>query len=158
MESYEINRNTVALVPKEKRTIVYENDDSFVVDQTPLEIMEESCEYFGSSFQGRQTGTTKLVGYTHKVPIIVEESYNLIFFPTLSPKNDMCSWISYSQIMKIDKFKNKSILELKNGKKIIVDVSTSIIDNQLYRCSRLKDMLKIRKQDILNKQKKSNKN
>ena len=43
------------------------------------------------------------------------------------------------------KFKDKTLIELKNGKKILVDVSTAIIDNQLYRCSRLKDTLQIRK-------------
>ena len=36
---------------------------------------------------------------------------------------------------------------LKNGKKILVDVSTSIIHNQLYRCSRLKETLNLRKID-----------
>ena len=80
MESYEVNKDTVALVPKgESKTIVYELDDSFIVDESPLQIMEESCEYFGSSFDGRVIGTSKLVGYTHKVPIIVEESKDLIF-------------------------------------------------------------------------------
>ena len=158
MESYEINRETVALVPKDNKTVVYEEDSSFMVDKTPLEILEDSCEYFGSSLQGRQTGTTKLVGFTHKVPVIVEESFDLIFFPTLSPKNKMCSWISYSHILKPDKFKNKTILELKNGKKIIVDTSTAIIDNQLYRCSRIKDILKTRKKEILSKSKYNEKN
>lgn len=148
MDSYEINKDTVALIPKEdKKTIVYEVDKSFVVDKMPLEIVEESCEYFGSSLEGRQTGTSKLIGFTHKVPVIVEESFDIIFFPTLSPKNKECSWLSYSHIFKPDKFKDKSIIELKNGKKILVDVSSSIIDNQLYRCSRLKDVLQTRKID-----------
>ena len=148
MESYEINKDTVALVPKDdNKTIVYETDDSFVVDETPLQIMEESCEYFGSSFEGRQTGTLKMLGYTHKVPIIVEESKDLIFFPTLSPKNEGCSWISYNHVFKPDKFKDKTILELKNGKKILINSSVAIIDNQLYRCSRLKDTLLVRKND-----------
>lgn len=145
MQSYEINKDTVALIPKDKKTIVYETDDSFIVDKTPLQIMEDSCEYFGSSLEGRQTGTSKLIGYTHKVPIIVEESFDLIFFPTLSPRNEECSWLSYKHIFKPDKFKDKSIIELKNGKKIIVGVSSAIIDNQLYRCSRLKDVLQVRK-------------
>lgn len=148
MESYEINKDTVALIPKDnKQTIVYEVDKSFIVDKKPLEIVEESCEYFGSSFEGRQIGTSKLIGYTHKVPVIIEESFDLIFFPTLSPKNNDCSWLSYSHIFKPDKFKDKTIVELKNGKKILVDVSSSIIDNQLYRCSRLKDVLQLRKID-----------
>ena len=147
MESYEINKNTIALVPKDNKTIVYEEDDSFVVDKSPLKIVEESCEYFGSSLEGRQIGTSKIIGFTHKVPVIVEESFDLIFFPTLSPKNDECAWLSYSHIFKPNKFKDKTIIELKNGKKILVDVSTAIIDNQLYRCSRLKEALQIRKID-----------
>ena len=142
MESYEINKDTVALVPKDSNhTIVYETDNSFVVDKSALKIVEESCEYFGSSLEGRQAGTSKLVGFTHKVPVIIEESFDLIFFPTLSPKNNSCSWLSYSHIYKPD----KTIVELKNGKKILIDVSSSIIDNQLYRCSRLKDTLQMRK-------------
>jgi len=148
MDSYEINKDTVALIPKEdKKTIVYEVDKSFIVDKKPLEIVEESCEYFGSSLEGRQIGTSKLIGFTHKVPVIIEESFDLIFFPTLSPKNKECSWLSYSHIFKPDRFKDKTIVELKNGKKILVDVSSSIIDNQLYRCSRLKDVLQTRKID-----------
>ncbi len=146
MESYEINKDTVALVPKDNdHTIVYEVDNSFVVNKSPLKIVEESCEYFGSSLEGRQIGTSKLVGFTHKVPVIIEESFDIIFFPTLSPRNNQCSWISYEHVYKPDKFKDKTIVELKNGKKILVDVSTAIIDNQLYRCSRLKDTLQMRK-------------
>ena len=147
MDSYEINKDTVALVPKDKQTIVYEVDKSFVVNKPTLKIMEESCESFGSSLGGRQVGTTSLVGFTHKVPVVVEESFDLIFFPTLSPRNQDCTWLSYSHIFKPCKLKDKTILELKNGKKIVVDVSIAIIDNQLYRCSRLKDVLNYRKID-----------
>ena len=145
MESYEINKDTVALIPKEEKTVVYEVDKSFVVDKSPLKIMEDSCEYFGSSLSGRQQGTLNLAGYTHKVPVIVEESFDMIFFPTLSPKNEKCSWLSYKHIIKPDKFKDKSIVELKNGKKLLVDVSCAILDNQMYRCSRIEDILNVRK-------------
>ena len=148
METYEVNKDTVALVPKgDTKTIVYELDNSFVVDETPLQIMEDSCEYFGSSFDGRVIGTSKLVGYTHKVPIIVEETKDLIFFPTLSPKNTDCSWLSYKHISKIDKFREKTLIELLNGKKIVINASNAIIDNQLYRCFRLKNTLQNRKKD-----------
>ncbi len=144
--SYEINEDTVALIPKdEEHTIVYEVDDSFIVNKSTLKIMEESCEYFGSSLNGRQAGTSALVGFTHKVPVIIEESFDLIFFPTYSPKNEQCSWLAYEHIYKPERFKDKTIVELKNGKKILVDASTAVIHNQLYRCSRLKDTLQQRK-------------
>ena len=148
MDSYEINRDTVELIPKdENTTIVYEVDNSFVINKPTLQIVEESCEYFGSSLEGRQIGTSSLVGFTHKVPVIIEESFDLIFFPTQSPRNEDCAWLSYEHIFKPDPFKDKTILELKNGKKIIVDVSTPVIHNQLYRCSRLKETLAYRKID-----------
>ena len=148
MDSYEINKDTVALIPKdENTTIVYEVDNSFVINKPTLKIVEESCEYFGSSLEGRQVGTSSLVGFTHKVPVIIEESFDLIFFPTQSPKNVDCAWLSYEHIFKPDTFKDKTIIELKNGKKIIVDVSTPVIHNQLYRCSRLKETLAFRKID-----------
>lgn len=146
MDSYEINQDTVAIVPKDEKTsIIYEVDNSFVVEKSPLKIMEDSCEYFGSSLEGRQTGTYKLVGFTHKVPVVVEESFDLIFFPTVSPKSTQCAWINYSHILQPDKFKDKTIIELKNGKKILVNVSSAVINNQMFRCQRLKDTLETRK-------------
>ena len=65
MDSYEVNKDTVALIPKDGKTIVYEVDKSFVINNKPLKIMEESCEYFGSSLVGRQVGTSKLIGFSH---------------------------------------------------------------------------------------------
>lgn len=145
MDSYEINKDTIALIPKDNKTIVYEVDKSFEVDKTPLKIMEDSCEYFGSSLEGRQIGTNRLIGFTHKVPVIVEETFDIIFFPTLSPNNEECSWISYNHVFKPDKFKDSTIIELRNGKKVYLNISTAIIENQLYRCSRLKEALYMRK-------------
>ena len=148
MESYEINKDTVALIPKDDHTtVVYEVDNSFVVHKPTLKIVEESCEYFGSWLEGRQIGTSRLVGFTHKVPIIIAETFDIIFFPTQSPKNGNCAWLSYNHIFIPEKFKDKSLLQLKNGKKILVDVSPAVIHNQLYRCSRLKDTLFLRKND-----------
>ena len=60
-----------------------------------MNIIENSCEYFGSSYLGRHEGTKKLIGITHKAPIIIEESKNLIYFPTTSPRLTDCVWIKY---------------------------------------------------------------
>lgn len=94
MASYEINADTLAIIPKNASvTYVYEKGKTFTINESSNKIMEESCEFFGSSFKGRQYGTTALTGITHKVPIIVEETSNMIFFPTTSPRLKNCSWI-----------------------------------------------------------------
>ena len=83
MENYEINRNTLAILScgKEKSKII-EDDKEFYVNLSPLKIIDNSCKYFGSSYDGRFNGTKSILGISHKSPIIIEESSRIIFFPT----------------------------------------------------------------------------
>ena len=82
MMSYEINCDTLALIPvSPNETKVIERNEVFNVSKSVMEIIEGSCEFFGSSYLGRHEGTKKLIGVSHKSPIIIEESRNLIYFP-----------------------------------------------------------------------------
>lgn len=136
---YEINRGTLAIVPnEEKGSVVYEDEERYIVDQRPFEIMEESCKYFGSTYEGRKNGAKEMLGAEYKVPIIVEDSSNLIVFPTTSPQSDDCVWISLKRVNKIIKIdSNNTKIIFDNNKEIIVDSSYRTIENQLSRASRL---------------------
>lgn len=148
MTTYEINDETLALIPKNDNTTwIYEKGQKLFVDQSVDSIMENSCEYFGSSLQGRQNGTTALIGITHKVPIIVEESSNLIFFPTSSPRLKSCCWISLNNIVSYSKDNNICKVVFKDGKILKFDTSFGIINNQILRASRLQMMLDARKRN-----------
>ncbi len=144
-DEYEINEETLALIPIKNKTKVYELNENFVVNKSVKEIMEESCEYFGSSLLGRQKGTTNLIGVTHKAPIIVEETKELIFFPTTSPRLEKCSWISLNNLNTHYRNKDKIVIEFQNNQKIELDVSYGIIDNQILRATRLESVLRQRK-------------
>lgn len=142
MEEYEINLETLAIVPfKEDKSKVYESDKVFIVNKSVNKIMDSSCEYFGSSLNGRQKGTSKLIGITHKVPIIVEESRKIIFFPTISPRLKNCSWISLNNIDNIKKIDKGSSIIFNNNKILNISIPYSIIDNQILRASRLESVL-----------------
>ena len=107
--NYEITYDTQIIMPvKSNNSKVIERDNEFIVNSPTLEIMEHSCEYFGSSFEGRKEGTKKLLGITHKAPIIVEESRKIIFFPTASPEKTDCIWINLESIEKYYKIGPKS--------------------------------------------------
>jgi competence protein ComK len=157
MENYEINDETLAIIAKNNNSsLIYEDNENFIIKEVPNEIMEESCEYFGSTFTGRQIGTTKLIGITHKVPIIIEESKGIIFFPTASPRLDNCSWLSLNNIKSIKKLNNKKgcLITFKNGKNLNVNTSYNIINNQILRASKLQLEITLRKnQEILKKSK-----
>ncbi len=146
MEEYEINENTLALIPfKDDKTKVYENDKVFIINRKISKVMDDSCEYFGSSLDGRQKGTQNLIGITHKVPIIIEESHEIIFFPTMSPRIDKCSWFALKNISKIYTDNNKNYVLFKNNISIETDISFGILNNQLLRATRLESVLRNRK-------------
>ena len=107
--------------------------------------MEHSCEYFGSSYEGRKDGTRKLLGITHKSPIIVEESRKMIFFPTISPEKEDCIWINLEKIENYYRLdKQLSAIKFKNGDILELNISFGSLSNQILRASRLKYILEER--------------
>ena len=148
MSDYEINEETLAIVPKNaEKSVIHEKFASFVVDKPVNKIMEDSCEYFGSSLTGRQKGTTKLTGISHKAPIIIEETKDVIFFPTTSPRLKRCAWLSLNNIESYYRKKNKLVVEFKNKKKLVFNISYAVIDNQYSRATKLNYVLNQRKNE-----------
>ena len=147
MENYEVNDRTLALCSLDSKTRVYEEGCTFIVNKPAYEIMEDSCEYFGSSIEGRKKGTFNLIGVTYKAPIIVEESKNIIFFPTCSPRLKNCSWLRSSKIDSYYYESNKLFVRFKNGERIVVNSSYGVIDNQIIRAIKLEVALKNRKSE-----------
>lgn len=144
---YEISRGTLAIVPNsEENSLVYEDDSRYIVNETPFKIMEDSCKYFGSTYDGRKESAKSILGAEYKVPIIVEENSNIIVFPTTSPSSADCVWISLGRVKyfeKIDASNTKIIFD--NNREIIVPCSYRTIENQVSRASRLDLVMRNRK-------------
>lgn len=136
---YEISKGTLAILPNEKNSsVVYEDDNRYIIKETPFKIMEDSCKFFGSTYEGRKDGAKEMLGAEYKVPIVVEDSSNLIVFPTTSPLSDDCVWISLKRVERIEKIDaNNTKIIFDNNTEIIVDSSYRTIENQLSRASRL---------------------
>ena len=144
---YEISRGTLAIVPNDKEnSVVYEDDERYIIDDTPFKIMEDSCRYFGSTYEGRKESARDILGAEYKVPIVVEDTDNLVVFPTTSPYSDECVWISLKRLKKFEKVDscNTKII-FDNNKEIIVPCSYRTIENQISRASRLDYILRMRK-------------
>lgn len=145
-ESYEISSTTIAIIPLEKRkSKIIEEDNHYVVLKSTTEIINDSCKYFGSSYEGRHEGTKSLTGINYKSPIIVEETNEMIFFPTCSPRFDNCYWIALRHIDKYEKEKNKCKILFKNGYLLPLDISYGSLQNQILRSTLLQSIIRDRK-------------
>nr|WP_285842862.1 competence protein ComK [Metabacillus litoralis] len=54
VEDYLINRFTMAILPGENRYIteVLELEQDLTVGKRPMDVIDQSCRYFGSSYNG----------------------------------------------------------------------------------------------------------
>lgn len=146
MDNYEINSATLAIIPLDNSTsMVYEEDTEYVVKQSSNSIIKNNCEFYGSSYQGRCVGTKTLTGIKSKFPIIIEESRNIIFFPTSSSRTKQSSWIALNKIKSYSKKEYISEVEFKNNNKIDLDISYYSLENQICRAIILKSKLCERK-------------
>ena len=150
LNDYQINVDTFVIIPIGKnKSKVYENGDILIVNKSSFKIIEDSCLYFGSSYDGRRFATKNLIGIDMKIPIIVEESRNIIFFPTSSCIRDNSIWISYQNLLKYSKFNDLvTTLYFKNSKGIKVGCKYNLIDNQVIRCIKLEKILLDRKKFV----------
>lgn len=146
MSSYEISCETLAIIPIDNfMSKIIEKNDTIIVNKTPMQIIEDSCSYFGSSYFGRTNGTKRIIGVSHKAPIIIEESKEIIFFPTSSPRLYECCWVSLKNIDKYTKQEKNALIMFNNGYILELDMSYGSLDNQVLRATRLESLLRIRK-------------
>lgn len=142
LEEYEINEDTQAIIPIDSTTsVVYEQDTEYIVNKPSNKIINYNCNYYGSSYLGRCEGTKKLTGIKTKYPIIIEESRQIIFFPTSSTRNQQTQWIALNKIKTIEKKNDHSTIIFDNEKKVNFDISYYSLNNQYIRANLLQSKL-----------------
>ena len=131
---YEIDLSTLMLIGiDDSRTLVVTLEKEFIVDECAQKIIDNSCKYFGSTLVERIKATQRVVNIRSKVPIIIENSRNIIFFPLKSCREKSNIWISFNNLVRYEKKDNVTYLYFKENKVQKLDFSYYIIDNQVTR-------------------------
>ncbi len=145
MDNYEINEETYAIIGTNYgKTRIIEKENEYNISNEAYSVMDDNCKYYGSSYKGRLEAAKEILNCSYKLPIIVEESTGLIFFPIKSSLLNDCTWINLDTIQKVEKEGNKSKIIFENGKCETLDISKLSLDNQIYRATKLSLILKKR--------------
>lgn len=146
LNNYEINSSTIAIIPISKEiSRVIEEDNIMTVQKNTTQIIDDSCKYFGSSYLGRHEGTKNIIGINYKSPIVIEETKEIIFFPTSSPRFDNCYWISLKKIQKYKKINGQTVIVFKNGYELPINISAGSLENQILRSTLLESVMRSRR-------------
>jgi len=147
VEDYLINRFTMAILPGENRYIteVLELEQDLTVGKRPMDVIDQSCRYFGSSYNGRKEGTKDLMGITHKPPIVIDPTNSIYFFPTTSSTRPHCAWLSHSFVKEyVGTKEDNTCITFTNGKVITLPMSVGSFENQLFRTAQLRTIISSR--------------
>ena len=126
IDTYEINKDTCAILNLNNEVSqIIESNNEYLLPKKTFEVMEDSCAYYGSSYEGRVKGTKMMLGCNYKLPIIVEESNDIIFFPTSGANNEKCSWIALNKVSKYEAYKGYTKVTFTSGKVIILKMTVS---------------------------------
>lgn len=138
LKNYEINLGTLLIKPVTNNiSHVIEINHDYLVNKNTKEIVDNSCKFFGSSYNGRVEGTKNMVKLKYKAPIIIEESRNIIFFPISSPRYNNTTWVSLNNIEDYYEEGIVSTILFKGGEKVTLDISYNILQNQILRSTML---------------------
>ena len=145
MKSYIINSSTMALINDNSNTLVYETDDTFIVNKAPLDIIKESCLFYFSTFDGRLQASKNILNSYYKIPIVIEESNGIVFFPTSSVHDKNNNWFSINYVNNVLKFGSNSIVKMLHEVSINCNFSKFSFERQMLKASRLLLVLNQRK-------------
>lgn len=144
---YEINNGTLAVISLEDGTSkILEDCGDYIVSCSSYDILDHSCRYFGSSYNGRKEGAKSIIGANYKLPIVIQDNLDIVFFPTMSPSDKRCIWLAVNKIKKyVSEQFNTTRIIFDNNKELVVPISYRVIENQVYRSTRLVHLLKERR-------------
>jgi competence protein ComK len=147
LSSYEINTSTMALLPfyndfGNVHTEVLETERNERVQLSPIKIINESCLFFGSSYEGRREAVRKSMGYVSLSPIMINLELGIFFFPVESPKNETCIWLSQSHVQRIESLDSDTCSVIfKNTANLILPQSKYALEAKLFRTAQYRYIL-----------------
>lgn len=146
VEEYFINEDTMLLEQvSDTKTKIYDVTGIYFIKKCVFDVVEESCQYYGSSYNGRYIGAKKLLQMDYKLPIIIDEVKEVILFPTCSPRQNKCMWICVNNIENYLQNNRKSTIKFTNGFVFETAISYNTLENQIMRATMLMMKLKKRK-------------
>jgi competence protein ComK len=145
-EEFEINPSTLAILPMQYGnklySQIYQLDGELHSSYKPLDLIKISCRLFASSYEGRKEGSRQLIGITHKIPITIDSTNSMYFFPTTSPNNPKCAWVSHEHVLRYEKLDSSTTRVIFTNKQSVdFPISVYSFENQMLRTAFLRTKL-----------------
>jgi competence protein ComK len=149
-KEYVINQDTMGISPFWNQngflySKIIERNATVLVEKPPLKIMQDSCHHYGGSLEGKKEAARIILGRLCFAPIMLDSKLDLCFFPTESPDNKTCIWLSQPHIDNVEKIETKrSRIIFSNDKELPIESTLTSVKNKLHRAAQYRSVIKKR--------------
>jgi competence protein ComK len=122
-------------------TLVQEENEAFIVDRSPLEILAHSIRCIGFDYKGALATSKWILGDDILMhPVMVNPILKICLFPTRSHNKPDTLWFNPFHIKRTTGVQRKTLVEFQNGKKLTVLMQLSAFNNRLKTAEQLRNL------------------
>lgn len=122
-------------------TLVKELDRTFVVDRSPLEILNDSIKCIGFDLRGAMETANWLLGNKYMCPVMVNPVHRICVFPDKSAKNANTIWFNPYHIARTKSINQKAQVEFTNGLTITLPSKLYSFNHKLQIAEQFRKMI-----------------
>ncbi|RFU65200.1 competence protein ComK [Peribacillus glennii] len=133
---YLINQKTVLIASEfdnfgKELSRIIEGKKTFLVNRRPIQIIDETLKYYGSSLAGATQGSKAILGDKYNLPIAVNPRVFNILIPCKTSGKKGNLWLAYSHIIHPEKINTRSTrLHLNFGHSIILNMKRRNVESR----------------------------
>jgi competence protein ComK len=139
---YIIKENTMIILPWYSmhaylKSTVLEEYQEIDANESPLTLVENSCDYYGSDLKGRLQSASTILKGQRMLPVLISETNRICMVPTCSPYKPECVWLSYKHVKDIIPKEERAIVILSNYQTVELDITRDALETRLLRAARV---------------------
>jgi competence protein ComK len=139
---YIINKNMLYMFGLNDRnakvcTLVRELHRVFIVDRSPLEILDDSLRSIGFNLKGAMDSAKIIIANKMMCPVMLNHIHNICVFPDKSHKHEDTIWFNPCQILRTHSIKRKTQIEFRNRLSLQIDSSLFSFNHKLKSAEQL---------------------
>ena len=145
MENYLITKDTVAILKKDKKTIIYDVENYRVINKNIKTVLNLNCNFYGSTLIGRKKSAENILDIKYKVPIVLDEASDITLLQLSSLRKDETILLVLNKIVSYHEVFDKLVIKCINNQEFEVNISKNCFEKLLLNSFKLNNVLKWRK-------------
>jgi competence protein ComK len=134
-----VTRRTLAICPAYDgihRSIIYDYSGRKTFSKKSImEILDESCMAYRSTYDGRIKAVRHATKYLRKTPLMICPQEFIYCIPTMAPTHYDCIWLFCQHIESSSTSEGKTYIQFTNGEQLEINCSEKVITKQRERAA-----------------------